>query len=301
VKVQKSLIFLWITILLPVYACADTGKKTIKTRKFEYSVPSSWKQGSGPSPDCTVFMNPLMKDQSFALMVCTTSKSVYDILAENNYIKFGDKLLRAGYTRFSIAPVNVRSNYVSVSSRTICGITDEAGFHAAGGMCYTLIAFGNNFSVIFDTDGTEQNDKEVKGIFNSLKIKIKGDSGLILNKIKAIPSSEDLEYPFSIEAWESETNVSPSFNCSQARTKVEKTLCANKDLAALDVTLAENYDKARRATKGEKHRQLLDTQRAWLKQRNACEIAQCLTDAYTRRIKELCEQYPESACPPDNQ
>jgi hypothetical protein len=93
----------------------------------------------------------------------------------------------------------------------------------------------------------------------------------------------------------------PSFDCSQARTKVEKTLCANKDLAALDVTLTENYDKARRATKGEKHRQLLDTQRVWLKQRNACKTPECLTDAYTRRIEELCEQHPESACPPDNQ
>jgi hypothetical protein len=109
---------------------------------------------------------------------------------------------------------------------------------------------------------------------------------------------------------------SPSFNCFRAREndpapdnpnyvepsyiKIERTICDNPKLSLLDVIL-NNYYKHIKSANGNKNMQLLDTQRAWLKQRNTCETAQCLTDAYTRRIKELCEQHPESACPPVGQ
>jgi uncharacterized protein YecT (DUF1311 family) len=97
----------------------------------------------------------------------------------------------------------------------------------------------------------------------------------------------------------------PAFNCAKAATKVEITICADDNISLLDATLDRNYKQINAALRmaDDKIRtaQLIDTQRAWLKQRNACETAQCLTDAYTRRIEELCEQHPESACPAADQ
>jgi hypothetical protein len=140
--------------------------------------------------------------------------------------------------------------------------------------------------------------------WDALLYDAKSDGGAVLNLCNEYQKGTPL---VSLNSWQARLIKSfsfhfipgafPSFDCARPHTGLEHTFCSDKDLAALDVTLAENYDKARRATKGEKHRQLLDTQRAWLKQRNACGTAQCLTDAYTRRIKELCEQHPESACP----
>jgi uncharacterized protein len=81
---------------------------------------------------------------------------------------------------------------------------------------------------------------------------------------------------------------SPSFDCTQARTMVEKTICKDVHISSLDATLTANYKQAQAANTGAKHQQLLDGQRAWLKQRNACKTAECLADSYTRRIEDLC-------------
>ncbi|MDR0674523.1 MAG: hypothetical protein LBF93_12935, partial [Zoogloeaceae bacterium] len=43
---------------------------------------------------------------------------------------------------------------------------------------------------------------------------------------------------------------------------------------------------------GKDRQQLLADQRIWLKQRNTCQTAECLTESYTRRIGQICNDYP---------
>ena len=86
---------------------------------------------------------------------------------------------------------------------------------------------------------------------------------------------------------------SPSFDCINADTQVEKMICMNDDLSEQDATLAAKYQQITADSKTNRA-QLATDQRAWLKQRNTCATVECLTDAYTRRIDEL-QAKPQSA------
>jgi TonB family protein len=79
---------------------------------------------------------------------------------------------------------------------------------------------------------------------------------------------------------------SPSFDCSLARTIVEKLICSDEQLSALDRRMADLYrDRIRRAQDPIAAR---SEQIQWLTQfRNFCTTKQCLVEHYQRRIAEL--------------
>lgn len=84
-----------------------------------------------------------------------------------------------------------------------------------------------------------------------------------------------------------------SFDCRQAATLVETTVCQDAELSALDDALAEQYQALLDAGIGDGARQALKTsQRAWLKRRNSCQDRRCLVTAYRSRLDRLCEDYP---------
>lgn len=81
-----------------------------------------------------------------------------------------------------------------------------------------------------------------------------------------------------------------SFDCGKATTKVEKLICADETLSALDGELAETYKIATYKTAQKNERQvenIRQTQKQWLKVRNGCHDADCLETAYIKRIHEL--------------
>ena len=77
-----------------------------------------------------------------------------------------------------------------------------------------------------------------------------------------------------------------SFDCSKAVTKVDKLVCANVDLSALDGRLAEAYQAALKQAPDPaalKHRQ-----RDWLQElHDYCQTDSCLQGAYSARIRAL--------------
>jgi uncharacterized protein len=90
---------------------------------------------------------------------------------------------------------------------------------------------------------------------------------------------------------------SPSFDCTKSSMKIEKAICANAELSRLDTWIALSYERIKEASFGNHKRQpLIDDQRTWLKHRNTCETLECLFDAYTRRIDNICVKYP-GYCP----
>ncbi len=84
------------------------------------------------------------------------------------------------------------------------------------------------------------------------------------------------------------TPVKPSFNCAKAWSKAEKAICANLEIATLDNEMVSIYVKHRRALRGARRRALINQQKQWLKQRNACgsDVA-CLAQRYGERIQQL--------------
>lgn len=83
-----------------------------------------------------------------------------------------------------------------------------------------------------------------------------------------------------------------SFDCTKAKTFVEKEFCRDPLLGRLDEALSDNYNNMLLGNIGSGARKdLKATQRAWLLKRNKCTTRQCLIDAYRKRIDEVCD-YP---------
>ncbi|MBP0496479.1 lysozyme inhibitor LprI family protein [Pararoseomonas indoligenes] len=75
-----------------------------------------------------------------------------------------------------------------------------------------------------------------------------------------------------------------SFDCSQARSSVERMICGDPALSALDEQLAAAY---RTATSAGNSPQIRTAQREWMTERNRCAAPSCVRSAYERRIAEL--------------
>jgi len=83
------------------------------------------------------------------------------------------------------------------------------------------------------------------------------------------------------------TAQAASFPCDKARSAIEKAICADADVSALDEHLGQYYAAARSALKAAGSC-LANDQRNWLRtRRDACKDAACLRQAYLQRLAEL--------------
>jgi uncharacterized protein len=89
---------------------------------------------------------------------------------------------------------------------------------------------------------------------------------------------------------------SPSFDCHNAATPREQTICTIPDLAALDIKLATAYKSTLASLSPPASQQVRSDQRNWLRWLdNACpaaanssgNIVDCLTECYNFRLKQL--------------
>jgi ATP-dependent protease ClpP protease subunit len=83
-----------------------------------------------------------------------------------------------------------------------------------------------------------------------------------------------------------DTGVSgPSFDCSLALSPTEQALCASKSLWTLDRVMANIYFHYKKASDGDEAKDFLNTQRNWLKRRDACgDDVVCLSESYSSRL-----------------
>ncbi len=83
--------------------------------------------------------------------------------------------------------------------------------------------------------------------------------------------------------------AAPGFDCQQAANAIEKAVCSDAELSALDRQLADTYAQA--LAKSGDTTTLQATQRGWIKGRDDCwkavDIAACVREAYIARIVEL--------------
>lgn len=87
-----------------------------------------------------------------------------------------------------------------------------------------------------------------------------------------------------------------SFDCGKASTDVEKLICADSQVSALDGELAQAYQNALAGSASPAA--LKAAQKSWLaKVRNPCKDSACLIRAYQQRIKALGNAKPSASSP----
>jgi uncharacterized protein YecT (DUF1311 family) len=96
---------------------------------------------------------------------------------------------------------------------------------------------------------------------------------------RQLPASEDAA---------TRTSASPSFDCAKTHVTEELAICKNGRLSYLDRQLDGLFNALRGRLDRDQQTRLRDEQRAWLKQRAACQSDEpCLITAYETRIAQL--------------
>ncbi len=77
----------------------------------------------------------------------------------------------------------------------------------------------------------------------------------------------------------------PGFDCQRARARVEKSLCANPELLALDRRVTQLFALA--LSHAQDSGDIKRAQRRWLRERDACDTDTCMQSRYEERIAAL--------------
>jgi uncharacterized protein len=98
--------------------------------------------------------------------------------------------------------------------------------------------------------------------------------------------------------------LGPSYDCRMATASIERAICGDAVLSEWDLRMGQQYQQALRLRKGADRQSFIDSQRSWIKQRNAgCGSAAgnavwtCVLEATKRRIAVLSEAPPLSLDP----
>lgn len=150
-------------------------------------------------------------------------------------------------------------------------------------------------------DGTQDEFSFVRNVLaDDLKritsLEPKSDPALALTSAQSdIPSSRTKPSPAAAsipQAAEAPSPIattrapSPSFDCQKAATRPEMLICANQELAALDIQLMQLYKQALNSSSDKES--LKKEQREWrVSQRDTCSTESCISKAYESRIEDL--------------
>jgi hypothetical protein len=170
--------------IIGVLLCEDcsVSAKTINSGYFSITIPDGWKvfdgqkfsSFDGPPAQCIFFRNPINKYQDFALSVCAVGVKPGELLRRIGFQKINGEIVRTGSMDYQKARIQERNGHLMVSAAASCGVSDAAGFHAAGGKCYSAAIFGKQRNVAVETDGTEPLEL-VSKIVNSIRLRTAGD------------------------------------------------------------------------------------------------------------------------------
>lgn len=92
----------------------------------------------------------------------------------------------------------------------------------------------------------------------------------------------------------SQTLPAAGFDCAQELSPVEKRICGDSNLSALDDSLTQLYHNTLTVVAKPEQGKIRTAQQSWLKERNRCSGQQCLAEAYAKRIEALNRQYQQA-------
>jgi uncharacterized protein YecT (DUF1311 family) len=113
------------------------------------------------------------------------------------------------------------------------------------------------------------------------------DTWVALNGLDQLAMHLDTQVLLILRRRPADAKPRPSFDCTKATTPTERAICGNFDLAGWDRSIAAAF---RAASKGraEREPELLQQQKQWLRERDACgATVSCIDDHLWRRVDEL--------------
>lgn len=186
-----------LTLAAPLFltACLEAAGTSEKLSRIEgtgyaISAPASWVVTRFPDDaDCISLKKlPRPDNQEFTLMICLNHGEPTEIANSRGFFYKENNWVHAGSMDEQPAELKSISGLPVITGKSTCGITNEFGFQAAGGLCFFAIVFADGYAVSLETDGTETSHAEAEKILDSI-IVWKPTSKPIHNLLGPHPSS----------------------------------------------------------------------------------------------------------------
>jgi hypothetical protein len=103
-------------------------------------------------------------------MVCLNDGEPMEIANSRGFFYKEDNWVHAGSMDEQPAELKSISGLPVITGKSTCGITNEYGFQAAGGLCFFAIVFADGYAVSLETDGTESSHTEAEKILDSITV-----------------------------------------------------------------------------------------------------------------------------------
>lgn len=177
-------------LALSCTAKPSMGLQTIDEEKFTLAIPEKWKiSADANNEQCKLLYDTAGQSRPAVLRLCLTANSPGPIANEHGFFFDSGSWTYAGSMDIQPAELLVTDHDVRLTGVASCGISNETGFHAAGGECLTSIVFGQHYSVVFETDGTQTDFSEINRIISSTVLTDSGSIASIKAQLEPISAA----------------------------------------------------------------------------------------------------------------
>lgn len=186
---MNKILFIKLIFAINLSACSifvDARPPNLIEEKYTVHIPDTWEVRRDPDDrSCIIVDKPdKKKAQEFTLLICVAEESPKDIAARQGFFYSHEKWFRGGAMDSEIAALVEQSGTLRLYGSASCGISDEAGMHSAGGVCFSAVVFGETYSVTLETDGTEENIEAIQKIAQSVMLASPGSKDAVRSQLQ---------------------------------------------------------------------------------------------------------------------
>lgn len=174
-----GLVVLFILCVTPAASAKSNRLSLYRSRKLgvEFKYPSSWTaepcRGAYRAPDCVGFRPKRRRgaNRDYLLTVSVSGKGLEEVVREDGrFQQSGGKWVMLGRLGAEGEAREVKGRgWEGLYGTTVCGISDENGFHGAGGECCAAFLHHRGRTAKIENDGTTPPDTVYRVVVQSFK------------------------------------------------------------------------------------------------------------------------------------
>lgn len=106
-------------------------------------------------------------------MICVEHLIPSEALSKNGYFVQSGVWVIGGSMDVGQAKLEFKQDSVSIHGLASCGVSDKAGTHAAGGVCYSFMTFSSRYAVSVQSTGNKNDIADVAILAESIRLAVK--------------------------------------------------------------------------------------------------------------------------------
>jgi hypothetical protein len=180
--------FTTVCFLIVLYGCVQTtanaGTPSSGVANF-YSIPlprQLFFAHIRESRDCMFVQRIIGKKKSRRIAtICVERLNPREALRKNAFFVQDNSWVIGGSMDVGLATIEFKQESISIHGQASCGLADNAGIHAAGGLCYSFLTFSSHYAVSVQSTGNKNDIAEVASLAHSIVLAVKPSAAELRN------------------------------------------------------------------------------------------------------------------------